>query len=73
MNREELIEKWPGIAGADAAAVFGMDAWAMPVGYNGNDATLVLVRKGHAVAEGRLTRLGAQSAFAVEAVNPSTL
>ena len=41
MNREDLIEKWPGIAGADAAAVFGRDAWAMPVGYNGNDATLV--------------------------------
>ena len=41
MNAEELIEKWPGIAGADAAAIFGMDAWAMPVGYAGNDATLV--------------------------------
>ena len=41
MNVNELIEKWPGIAGADAAAVFGMEAWAMPVGYDGNDATLV--------------------------------
>ena len=41
MSANELIEKWPGIAGADAAAIFGMDAWAMPVGYNGNDATLV--------------------------------
>ena len=41
MNGEELIEKWPGIAGADAAAIFGKDAWAMPVGYAGNDATLV--------------------------------
>ena len=41
MSAEELIAKWPGIAGADAAAIFGMDAWAMPVGYNGNDATLV--------------------------------
>lgn len=41
MNAEELIEKWPGIAGQDAAAIFGRDAWAMPVGYAGNDATLV--------------------------------
>lgn len=41
MNAEELIEKWPGIAGRDAAAIFGMDAWAMTVGYAGNDATLV--------------------------------
>ena len=41
MNGEELIEKWPGIAGADAAAIFGKDAWAKPVGYAGNDATLV--------------------------------
>ena len=41
MSANELIEKWPGIAGAEAAAIFGMDAWAMPVGYNGNDATLV--------------------------------
>ena len=41
MNGEELIEKWPGIAGADAAAIFGKDAWAMLVGYAGNDATLV--------------------------------
>ena len=41
MNAEELIAMWPGIAGADASAVFGREAWAMPVGYNGNDATLV--------------------------------
>lgn len=41
MNASELIEKWPGIAEADAAAIFGMEAWAMPVGYAGNDATLV--------------------------------
>ena len=41
MNAIELMEKWPGIAGADAAAVFGMDAWAMGVSYAGNDATLV--------------------------------
>ena len=41
MNAEELIEKWPGITGADAAAIFAMDAWAMPVGYDGNDVTLV--------------------------------
>ena len=41
MSAEELIEKWPGVAGAEAAAIFGMDAWAMPVGYAGNDATLV--------------------------------
>ena len=41
MNAIELMEKWPGIAGADAAAVFGMDAWALGVSYAGNDATLV--------------------------------
>ena len=41
MSAEEIMEKWPGIAGADAAAVFGRKAWAMPVGYAGNDATLV--------------------------------
>ena len=41
IGADELMEKWPGIAGADAAAVFGREAWAMPVGYNGNDATLV--------------------------------
>ena len=41
MNASELIEKWPGIAGANAAAVFGMEAWSMAVSYRGNDATLV--------------------------------
>ena len=41
MNEEELIEKWPGIAGAAAEAIFGREAWAMNVGYAGNDATLV--------------------------------
>ena len=41
MNANELMEKWPGIAGADAASVFGMDAWALPIGYNGKDAKLI--------------------------------
>ena len=41
MSANELIETWPGIAGANAAEIFGREAWAMPVGYNGNDATLV--------------------------------
>ena len=41
MNAIELMEKWPGIAGADAATIFGMDAWALGVSYAGNDATLV--------------------------------
>lgn len=41
MNGNELIAKWPGIAGADAAAVFGMAAWALPVGYDGKDVKLV--------------------------------
>ena len=41
MNASELIEKWPGIADAEAETIFGMEAWAMPVGYAGNDATLV--------------------------------
>ena len=41
MSAEELIGNWPGIAGANAAELFGREAWAMPVGYNGNDATLV--------------------------------
>ena len=41
MNADELIGNWPGIAGADAADLFGREAWAMPVGYNGEDATLV--------------------------------
>ena len=132
MSANELIETWPGIAGANAAEIFGREAWAMPVGYNGNAAfalgtaeekglapgdcllvpevgteapqwvtepadddlvhvlsaattdlsfgdfaddslpeppaaaTLILVRKGRTVAEGRLQPLGAQSAFAVE-------
>lgn len=36
-----LIENWPGIAGADAATVFGMEAWSLPISYDGKDATLV--------------------------------
>ena len=64
MSANELIEKWPDVAGADAAAIFGMDAWAMPEPPAAT--TLVLLRKGHMIAEGRLQALGAQSAFAVE-------
>lgn len=41
MNGNELIAKWPEIGGADAATVFGMDAWAKSVSYRGGDATLV--------------------------------
>lgn len=41
MNAEELIERWPGIAGRDAESFFRHAAWAMNVGYAGNDATLV--------------------------------
>ena len=142
IGADELMEKWPGIAGADAAAVFGqlrnLDAghgsirtlthpahaeyaafaltddelknlaagdclllpevgaeepkWVtetpdddlvhvlsaattdLAFGDFADDSlpepppasTLVLVRKGRAVAEGRLTNLGAQSEFAVE-------
>lgn len=40
MNASELIGKWPGIP-ADARAIFAREAWAMPVSYRGNDATLV--------------------------------